>query len=303
MIQYKENNKACFIKCENLQHAHSFKYRGAFAALYLYQKQHPKIWETILKNGVITSGTGNFAKALASLTALQNIKLSVVVHEEVDHQKINSIVEYNPQTEIITVSYEEWKNCIISNQYADSNRFFISPAINDYLTLGYATLGIEILQQLPDISSLIIPYGGGNLTYSLATFLKYAKPDLNVYTVEVNTGAPFQASFKAKQPVMVPYTNSFVDGIGSTFVIPQQFNRLHSLVKDALVVSLDQIGKAMLQVSKKKLIAEGAGAASLAAAMKYTLPEPCCCILSGGSIDEKKFLTIVNQMMEGAEHG
>ncbi|MDB6095934.1 MAG: eutB [Francisellaceae bacterium] len=105
-------NNTLFLKCENLQYTHSFKYRGALAALLQYQQNDKLVWETILREGIITCSTGNFAKSLAYITATIGVKLTVVVHEWVDKKKVESIQKINPKTIIIKMSVEDWKDIV-----------------------------------------------------------------------------------------------------------------------------------------------------------------------------------------------
>lgn len=296
------DNGACFLKCENLQYTHSFKYRGAFAAIFLYQKHHPDIWNYILSKGLTTCSTGNFAAAAANITHELRLNFTVIVHDWVDTKKIETVLKYNPKTEVINVSLQEWQDIVTQGSYLKSEGFFLSTVLDDFVTLGNATLGIEILQQLPNIESIVIPYGGGNLTYSLARFLKAIKPAVKIYTVEVNSGAPFSASFEVGVPVNVHYQKTFIDGIGASFVIPKQFDRVKPLVKEALVVTPKQIAEAVVQlaVSNDTMVVEGAGAASLAAYRHYSLGEQVCCVLSGGNIDPNVLSHLIeNTTLEG----
>lgn len=281
----KQDSKDLFLKCENLQYTHSFKFRGAMAAFILYQQSKPQIWDLIVKKGIVTCSTGNFASALAYISKRYQVQLTVIVHEWVEQKKLDSIKFINPKTHIISVSFDEWKQIILAGKCDISTGYYLCVETDDFVTLGNATLGVEILQQCPEMESIIIPYGGGNLTYSVGSFLKLINPDIEIYTVEVNTGAPFSASFKAGKACQVHYEKSFIDGIGCDFVIAEQFNRTKILVKDALVVSPPEVAAAITRLAmEEKLIVEGAGAAAVAAYLKFKIRGPTCCILSGGNI-------------------
>jgi threonine dehydratase len=285
-----------FLKCENFQHTHSFKYRGAFSALSLYERDHPSIWEHILRDGVVTYSTGNFAKALAYITHEKNIKLTVLLHEWVDRKKLESILNNNPETTIVEMSLEAWQEVVLSGVYSGSHGFFIPNSLNDYVSLGNATMGMEIIQQLPELNSIIIPYGSGNLTYSLCLFFKHFKPSIDIYTVEVSSGMPFASSFKAGKAIKVPYKKTFVDGIGAGFVIPEQFDRIQPMIKDALVVTPQQIAKTLVQLATyDKLLVEGAGAAAVAAGIRYHVKPPTCCVVSGGNIDPLVLISLLKR--------
>ncbi|MGE3920512.1 MAG: pyridoxal-phosphate dependent enzyme, partial [Gammaproteobacteria bacterium] len=261
------------------------------ASIYFYQRYCENIWNQILVHGVVTCSTGNFAKALSNIGKNAGFYLNAIIPNTADKYKVNSILEYS-NTNIQSVPYSLWKNAIIQNKYELHDGFFISTVMNDFVSIGNASIGIELLEDLPEISSIIVPYGGGNLVYSLALFFKIVKPSVDIYTVEVSTGAPFNASFKANKVVDVNYINSFVDGIGASFVIPEQYERIKPLVKDSLVVSPAEIADIIVDISKIGIIAEGAGAASIAAFNKYQIKEPCCSIVTGGNISQKTLKNI-----------
>ncbi len=293
------------LKCENLQHTGSFKYRSALAALFCYQHYHPKIWDLILKEGIITYSTGNFAKALAYVAHQKNLKLTVLVHESVELKKIASIMAYHPETAVVKLSLEMWKSIVISGCYKGSRGFFIASAMDPYVTLGNATLGVEILKESPNIDSIIIPHGSGNLVYGLSRFLKYFKPNICIHTVEVKSRSPFFESFKVNRPITVPHKNTFVDGLSAAFLIPEQFYRIKPFIEEPLVVSSGQIARTIVKLAlHEKLVTEGAGAAAVAAGIYSRVRKPVCCIISGGNTDPTSFVKLVKryagQTSEGA---
>ncbi len=303
LVQSSLGRGNIFLKCENLQQTNSFKYRGALSAILSYKLYEPKNWEHILQDGIVTYSTGNFAKALAKISKQYNLKLTVIVHEWIDERKLTDVIVNNSKTKIIHTSLEEWQKIVIAGAYPETPGFFIS-SFNQYVNLGNATIGLEILQQFPEIEAIIIPYGSGSLTYSIASFLKHFKPNLDIYTAESSSGAPFFTSFKIGKNSSVAYRKTFVDGIGSSFVIPEHFKRIKPYIKDAITVTPDQIANTVVQLAMEdKLVVEGAGAASVAAALHYGINQSCCCILTGGGIQQSVLLNLFeNFYYERAEH-
>jgi threonine dehydratase len=161
---------------------------------------------------------------------------------------------------------------------------------------GNGTLGIEILEDLPDVDAVVIPWGSGGLSCGIASAIRALKPGTQLYACEVETGAPFAASLAAGAASEVPYTPSFVDGIGAKSVLPEMFPLAQSLLDGSLVMSLDEIaGGLRLLAERNRVIAEGAGAAPVAAAMAGKAgPGKVVCVVSGGNIDSAKLAKILN---------
>ncbi|HEX2573542.1 MAG TPA: pyridoxal-phosphate dependent enzyme [Polyangia bacterium] len=284
---------AVFLKCENLQITNSFKLRGALSALVAYRHLRPDVWRRIETDGVVTASSGNFAQGLAHATALLDVRCTVVVPASATPYKLEQVARYNPAAELVQIPYDQWRETIVSGRFPGLPGFFISSEADPYVSLGNATLAAEILEELPTMDSILVPFGGGHLAYSISSFLQQVQPSVQVYAVEIETGAPLSASLRAGAPVEVEYRRSFVDGIGASFVIPAQFHRLREKLSGAVTVTPEEIAGALSFLAlTEKMIVEGAGAAALAAALKYAgaygWKNPCC-ILSGGVISPATF--------------
>lgn len=282
-----------FLKCENLQITNSFKLRGALSALFAYRHFRPDVWRCIEKDGVITASSGNFAQGLAHATALLDLRCTIIVPASATAYKLEQVARYNPAAEIVQIPYDQWRETIVSGRFPGLPGFFISSEADPYVSLGNATIAAEILEELPMMDCILIPFGGGNLAYSISSLLEQVKPAVRVYAVELETGAPFSASLRAGTPVEVEYRRTFVDGIGASFVIPAQFHRLREKLSGAVTVTPEEVAGALSFLAlTEKMIVEGAGAAALAAALKYAgaygWKNPCC-ILSGGVISPATF--------------
>lgn len=289
------------LKCENLQVTDSFKVRGAISGLLSYRESRPHVWDHIQRHGVVTCSSGNFAQGLAHATARLGIDYAVLVPEAISDVKVAQILRHNPAAAIYTLSRERWRSVMEESSYPDLPAFFLSSETDHYVSLGLATIALEVLEDLPAVDAVLVPYGGGNLSYSLATCLQAAGTGVPVFAVEVSTGAPLTASMRAGRPVTAPYRPSFVDGIGGDFVIPAQFERVRNLLAGVLTVTPEEVALALSALLfEDKLLCEGAGAAAYAAAVKYAPAhdwlQPCA-VLSGGVIDR----SVVHQAVWGTE--
>jgi threonine dehydratase len=152
---------------------------------------------------------------------------------------------------------------------------------------GNGTIGLELLEDLPDVEVVVIPYGGGGLSCGIATVLRALKPDCRVYACEVDTAAPLAPSLEAGEPVRVDWTRTFVDGIGSPEVFPEMFELARELLDGSLVVSVEEVTAAVrLLAERAHVVAEGAGAVPVAAALSGRAGSGrIACIVSGGNID------------------
>ncbi|NOQ20404.1 MAG: pyridoxal-phosphate dependent enzyme [Desulfobacterales bacterium] len=160
---------------------------------------------------------------------------------------------------------------------------------------GNGTIGLEILEDLPDVNSVVIPYGGGGLSCGVASALRALNPKIKVYACEVETAAPLAASLNAGEPVEISQTPSFVDGIGVHFVFPEMFSLARQLLDGSLVTSLDGVVSAIkIMAERNHVIAEGAGAAPVAAALAGLAGAgKIVCVVSGGNIDAEKLAKIL----------
>ena len=161
---------------------------------------------------------------------------------------------------------------------------------------GNGTAGIEIYEDLPEVDAVIVPYGGGGLSCGIAAALKHLKPDCKVYASEVETAAPLAASFTAGKPTFCDYKATFVDGIGGKSVLEEMWPMVDNLLSGSLVVGLKEIADAVkLLAERNHVIAEGAGASSVAAALAGKAGDGnVVCVVSGGNIDTHKLVTILN---------
>jgi threonine dehydratase len=165
---------------------------------------------------------------------------------------------------------------------------------------GNGTIGLEILEDLPDLDTVVIPWGGGGLTCGIASALRALRPGCKIFAAEVATAAPLAASLAAGVPTEVSYQTSFVDGIGAKRVFPKMFERVKTMIDGSLVAELDAVADAVRLLAKHNhVIAEGAGACSVACALaEKTRTGKVVCIVSGGNIDFVKLCGILTKPAE-----
>jgi threonine dehydratase len=196
---------------------------------------------------------------------------------------------------IVKVPVADWFQILRDHGYKGMEGFFIHPVSNRHVIAGHGTIGLEILEQLPDVDAVIVPYGGGALSTGIASALRALKSNVKVYAAEVETAAPLAPSLAAGMPVEVEYTSTFVDGMGAPFLIEEMWPLVRQLLDGSLIVSVKEIADAIrLLVERNRVVAEGAGAAPVAAALTGQAGEgKVVCIVSGGNIDTSKLVKIL----------
>lgn len=276
-----------FLKLENLQPTGSFKVRGASNAIALAGPE-------ARKRGVYTCSAGNMAQALAWQAQRNKIPCTVIVPDNAPATKIEGIKRYGAK--IIQEPFDEvWKVAVTHRYPPLSDWVFIHPFADLGMMAGNGTAGLEILEDLPELDSIVIPFGGGGLSVGIASAIKAKKPSTIVYAAEPETAAPLASSFAAGSAQEINRIPSYVDGIGGKSVLPEMWQRAKRVIDGSLIVSLAQISSAVkLLIERNRVVAEGAGGASVAAAMTGKAGHgKIVCVVSGGNIDSSKLETIL----------
>jgi threonine dehydratase len=274
-----------YLKLENLQPIGSFKIRGASNAIsYLSEEQ--------LRRGVLTASAGNMAQGVAWRARELGIPCTVVVPETAPDTKLAAVERLGGR--LIKVSFERWWQTFQERAYPGVDATFIHAFDDPHVMAGNGTIGLEILEDLPDVDAVVIPWGGGGLTCGIASALRANKPNCLIYAAEVATAAPLSASLSSGRVQVVDYQPSFVDGIGSKTVFPQMLERARPLIDGALVASLEEVvASVRLLAERNCVIAEGAGACPVACAMAGKAGSgKIVCVVSGGNIGLKKLSAI-----------
>jgi threonine dehydratase len=276
-----------YLKLENLQPVRSFKVRGSANALAMLDA-------TSLSAGVYTSSAGNMAQGLAWNARRLGIRCTAIVPDGAPRVKLEAIQRLGAET--ISLPYDDWWKVMATHRYAPLEpAHFIHPSSDVDVMAGNGTIGLEILEDLPDVNTVLVPFGGGGLSCGIATAVRSLRPEVRVFGCEVDTAAPLAAAFTAGGPVPCPRTATFVDGIGSPALLPEMWPPASRLLAGSLVVSLPEVAAAIRHlVQHAAIVAEGAGGAAVAAALKGLAgPGRYVAVVSGGNIDPEVLATIL----------
>ena len=275
------------LKLENLQPINSYKLRGAANAVAMLP-------EAERARGVWTISAGNAGQGVAYAARQAGVPCTVVAIETAPAAKRERMKGLGAR--LIPVSYDlAWK-ALDDRAFPGVDATFVHPFDDDNFIAGHATMGLEILEDAPDVTAVIGGIGGGGLVVGLASAIKALRPDVKVWGAEPETASPAARSFAAGSPQPFPeWQASFVDGAGGQSMFPRMWERMRGIVDGSFVVSLDQTKQAMrMMAEKSRVIAEGAGALALAAALSgHAGRGPIVAIVSGGNIDLAKFSELI----------
>jgi threonine dehydratase len=277
-----------YLKLENLQPIGSFKIRGATNAI-------GHMTHEALARGVLTASAGNMAQGVAWRARSLGVPCTVVAPETAPETKIKAIERLGGK--VIKVSFEEWWRAFEERSFPGIDAAFIHAFDDLHVMAGNGTIAPEILEDIPDVDAVVVPWGGGGLTSGIASAMRALKPACKIYAAEVSTAAPLFASFAAGSPRTCEYQPSWVDGIGSKGVFPRMFERARQLIDGSLVADLDQVADALRLIAERNhVISEGAGACPVACALAGKAGEgKVVCIVSGGNIDHSKLCAILTE--------
>jgi len=248
-----------------------------------------------LQAGVYTASAGNMAQGLAWNARRLGVRCTVVVPDGAPHVKLEAIQLLGAET--ISLPFDDWWNVMATHRHAPLEpAHFIHPSSDVYVMAGNGVIGLEILEDLPDVNSVLVPFGGGGLACGIATAVRSLRPEVRVYGCEVDTAAPLAAALTAGGPVPCPRTATFVDGIGGPAMLPEMWPPASRLLAGSLVVSLPEVAGAIRHlVQHAAIVAEGAGGAAVAAGLKGLAgPGRHVAVVSGGNIDPEVLTTILS---------
>jgi threonine dehydratase len=276
-----------YLKLENLQPLGSFKIRPAVNVLKTMDPQR-------LRRGVLTASAGNFGQGLAFAARQIGVPATVVVPDGSATTKAKALAELGAK--VIRLPFDEWWTVLTTRRFAGEDGVFIHPVAESGVISGNATIGAEILEDLPECDTVVVPFGGGGLACGIGSVMRRLKPSVRMIVAESEAAQPAAAALAHGRPVRVPHIQSFVDGMGSTTVLEDMWPLVREMVDQAACASFAQIAEAIrLLAGRHHVIAEAAGAASVAAAMAAQAGKGnIVCIVSGGNIDAPKLGAILN---------
>jgi threonine dehydratase len=275
------------LKLENLQPINAYKLRGAANAVAMLS-------DVERKKGVWTISAGNAGQGVAYAARAAGIPCTVVAIESAPEAKRERMRALGAK--IINVSYDEAWKALDARSYPGVEGTFVHPFDDHNFIAGNASMGLEILEDAPDVKTVIGGIGGGGLVVGLASSIKALRPDVKVLGAEPETAAPASLSFATgKAQVFSEWKSSFVDGAGGQSMFPRMWDRMKNIVDGSIVVTLEETKNAMrIMAEKARIIAEGAGSLPLAAALSGKAGDgPIVAVVSGGNIDLKKFCEII----------
>ena len=275
-----------FLKLENLQPIGSFKIRGAGNFLESADRKR-------LEKGVWTASAGNMAQGVAWYARKLGLASTVVVPDQAPATKLAAIRRLGGK--IIKVSHAEWFKIFRTRRHPGQEGLFVHAFSDPAVMAGNGTIGLEILEDLPGVDAVVIPFGGGGLFCGIASAIRAMKPDVKMFACEVETAAPLSTSLAAGTASTTEYLPSFVDGIGAPMVFPEMFSLARPFLENSLVMGIKEVAAAVrLLAERNRIIAEGAGATPVAAALAGKAGRGrIVCVVSGGNLDPDKLAAIL----------
>jgi len=301
-------SRETWLKLETLQPVGSFKIRGAASAVKLAPAAD-------LARGVFTASAGNMAQGVAWCARELGLACAVVVPDSAPRAKLEAVAALGAR--LIPVPFERWWRVMVERRFEGLDGHFVHPVSDPAVIAGNAVIGLEILEDLPGVADVFVPFGGGGLSSGIASALRASGAAANVIACEVETAAPLAASLRAGRPSAIERRATFVDGIGGSSVLEEMWPLVSTLLDGSCVVSVEEIAEAIRTlVGRARVVAEGAGAAALAAAVAgrpavaargRSVPRgerfaegrppfatgPAVCVISGGVLDPSVLATIL----------
>ena len=266
----------------------AFKIRGAANAILSAPPE-------ALRDGVVTTSTGNMAQGVAWMARKLGLPATIVVPDNASLTKLAAVERMGGR--IVSVPWSEWWSALEAGSMEGIDGFFVHPVSDDPVIAGNGTIGLELVEDLDGIDVVLAPWGGGGLSTGIASALHALSPDTKVYACEPENGAPLTAAFaNGGTPVKVDFTPSFVDGAGAGALLPVMWEHANGLLAGAFSISLERTAAAVkLLLERGRIVAEGAAALSVAAALEGLAGSGrVVCIISGGNIDAKRLAVILD---------
>jgi threonine dehydratase len=275
------------LKLETLQPIGSFKIRGAGSALRAAPRAR-------LAEGVYTASAGNMAQGVAWCAREMGVACRVIVPEHAPTAKLAAVERLGGM--VTKVSFDRWWQVLVERAYPGLGGLFVHPVADPLVIAGNATIAQEILDEVPDVDTVLVPFGGGGLSCGIAIGLQALGSTARVIACEVETAAPFEAALAAGHAVQIEHHPSFVDGIGGRGLLTEMWPLASRLLAGTVVVSLAEIADAMRYLaSRARTVAEGAGGASVAAALSgVATGGRVVAVVSGGSVDLSTLAAILD---------
>jgi threonine dehydratase len=275
-----------YLKLESLQPIGSFKIRGAANAI-------SRLTPDQLRCGVVTASAGNMAQGVAWCARERAIPCTVISPEGASANKMRAIEKLGAR--LLQVPFDDWWRAFEQRAYPGVDATFIHAFDDPNVMAGNGTIGLELLEDLPDLDAVVIPWGGGGLACGIASAVRELKPSAKIFAAEVAVAAPLTASWNAGSPQVIQPVRSFVDGVGGKSVLPRMYDLARQLLDGCLAAQVDEVASAIRLIAERNhAIVEGAGATALACVLAGKAGAgKVVCVVSGGNIDMPKFIEIM----------
>lgn len=275
-----------YLKMENLQPIGSFKIRPAGNAIL-------SLPPTQRREGVYTASSGNMAQGVAFAARELGIPATVLLPRNAASNKVEALKRLGARIRFLPD--DEWWSVINNHGHPDEKGVFVHPVAHPDVLAGDSTIGLEIVEDLPDVDTVLVPFGGGGLASGIASVLRTLKPSVRVLGAESDHCTPLSASLEAGRPVELPVGRSFVSGIGIGRVLEEMWPLVRELIQGAVIARAREIVDAVsLLCERNRIVVEGAGAAAVAAALADRAGGgKVVCVLSGGNLDTKYLIDIL----------
>lgn len=287
LLHGMQNVPEVWLKLENLQPINAFKLRGAANAVAMLSPEERS-------KGVWTISAGNAGQGVAYAAREAGVPCTVVTIETAPETKVARMRDLGAH--LVKAPFDACWQAMEEREFPGVEGTFVHPFDDHNFVAGNATVALEILEDLPNVKTVLTAIGGGGLIAGVGSAMRALAPHVRVYGAEPETAAPGAKSFAAGAPQQFDeWQVSFVDGAGGKSIFPRMWERLRETVDGSIVVTLDEVKRAMRTMAEKtRVIAEGAGALPVAAALRGEVEGPVVCVVSGGNVDLKKFCELVN---------
>jgi threonine dehydratase len=288
---HDEGSPGTFLKLENLQPTGAFKVRGATNLVV-------QLSDEVLREGLFTASAGNMGQAVAWSARRLGVSCSVVVPDTAPSNKTDAVERLGGT--VIRVAFDRWWQVFTEKRFEGLTGTFVHPFADQRVMDGNGTIGLELLEDLPTVGVVLIPWGGGGLACGIAAAIRASGSACRIYACEVAGAAPLSASRAAGRPVESPYERSFVDGIGSKDVLPDMFDLASELLDGVMIASVQECESAVATLFRRnRIVVEGAGACPVAVARSGRVSGgPIACVVSGGNIDAEILSDILARNQE-----
>ena len=276
------------LKCENLQRTGSFKIRGAYVRI-------ARLSDSERAGGVVAASAGNHAQGVALAASLLGTKATIFMPEGAALPKVEATKSYGAEVHLVGSVVDD--TLVAAQEYADkTGAVLVHPFDHPDVIAGQGTVGLELMQQVPDVRTVVVPVGGGGLISGIAAAVRDTHPDAHIVGVQVNNAACYPPSLAAGHPVSLDSMATIADGIAVGRPGDLTFAHVSELVSEMRTVTDEDISRALLLcLERAKLVVEPAGAAAVAAVLAEpsAFTPPVGVIVSGGNADPLLLLRVL----------